>query len=465
MIDTSFITDTLSTYFNFLRERRVLYFLIITLVTIGLMYAILYKRIDPKTISIGIIIMTIFIISFRNPFILILLFILTDLSPSLFDRFGVSIPFFGSIAPRRILGFLAVIILLINYAITRQKFRFATPWVWIVFLSITSSIIISNITAPYPEFAKTQIMIWFQNIVFVFLLINLLDNVKKINTLFCVYILTATINIFYILYTRKFEVRSGGFAFDPNYLAQIIIVTFSYILSRMPIIKNLYIRIFFYLLIILIPVEIILTQSRSGFLCLVLISGFYLFRIRSNWKYVIIAIIVLSILIVYLPKEYTERVIGTFQKVKEKLPNEPRFKLAKVAFEMFKRKPIFGNGSGSFWYEFGTKYSYGIYKRQRFLATHNVYLTFLAEYGLFGLISLLSFIIYSFVKFVKLLKLPHIKDDPEFFLALFNSFVLFIIFDIIIIAFFAGIPPVIFTAIVLSLERIYEEKYLKTNRS
>ncbi|MGQ9706772.1 MAG: O-antigen ligase family protein [bacterium] len=448
------------TLLDFLRKEKILSFLIIIIVAVGLMFTMIHKRISPKEISVGIIILTIIILSFRDPFLLILIFILTDLSPSLFDRFGVNLPFFGQVAPRRILGFLAVIILLIKYAITRQKFKFGTPWIWVIFLSIMSSVIISNITAPYPEAAKTQIITWFQNVVFVFLLINILDSIRKINALFIMYILTTAVNIFYIFYHRQFDVRTGGFAFDPNFLAQIIIIAFSFILSRLPIIKNFYTRVFYFLLLVFIPIEIILTRSRSGFICLVLVSFFYITRFRTNWKYVVVAMLVLSILIVYLPSKYTERVIGTFQKVKEKLPSEARFKLGKVAFDMFKRKPIFGNGSGSFWYEFGTKYSYGIFKRQRFLATHSIYLTFLAEYGLFGLISLLSFIIYSFVKFVKLLKLPRIREDPEFFLTLFNNFVLFITFDIVIIAFFSGIPPVIFTAIALSLERLYEEKYL-----
>jgi len=463
MLNVNNITESIYTFFGFLRGRRILYFLIITIITVVLMFTLLYKRMDPRTITIGIIIITIFILSFRNPYLLILIFILVDLSPVIFDRFDVSIPFLGKVAPRRMLGFLAIIILLIKSAITRQKLRFGTPWIWIIFLSIMASVILSNINALYPIAAKTQIMAWFQNMVFIFLLINLLDSVKKINTLFIVYILTTVINILYIFYTRQFESRSGGFAFDPNYLSQIIMVTFSYILSRMPVIKNSYTRIFYYLLIIFIPIEIVLTKSRSGFLCLLIVSALYLFRIHTNWKYVIVAMIVLSILIVYLPKEYTERTTGIFQKVKEKLPSESRFKLAKVAFEMFKKKPLFGNGSGSFWYELGTKYSFGIFKRQRFLVTHNVYMTFLAEYGIVGFMSLIIFIIYSFVKFIRLLKLPRIKEDPEFFLSLFNSFVLFITFNIIIIAFFAGIPPVLFIAIALSLEHIYEEKYLQKN--
>ncbi|HEC80202.1 MAG TPA: O-antigen ligase family protein [Firmicutes bacterium] len=460
MIDTFKTQNFLGSLAEILKNERLLRVLIVLIITVVLVYAILYKHIDSSKIIKVLVISAILITSLRYPFILVLLLILTELNPVIFDRFAVNVPFIGPCAPRRILGFIAVIVLFINHAIIKKKFQFVSPWIWTIFLFILTVFTISNINAPYPNFTKIDMMKWFQFMVFTFLLINIADSVKKINYIFEVYVITTAIDIIYILYSQQFETRFGAFAFDPNYLAAITCIAFAYISSRMPIIKDNLRRLLYVILLIFIPAIIIFTQSRSGFIVLCSIIFLYLIRVRKNWKYLLIVTLIMLIFMTTLPEKYTSRVLGFFSKGKKELKEEPRYKLTMVAIDIFKKNPLFGGGSGAYWYEFGTKYCYEMYGKKKFKAVHNEYLKLLSENGLFGFLSVVILIFYSFSKIVKLLRKIKYEDNPEFYLSLYNVFVLFVVSYFVLNLLFSGFN-ILFISLVFCMENIYENRTLK----
>ncbi len=161
-----------------------------------------------------------------------------------------------------------------------------------------------------------------------------------------------------------------------------------------------------------------------------------------------------------LPEKYTSRVLGFFSKGKKELKEEPRYKLTMVAIDIFKKNPLFGGGSGAYWYEFGTKYCYEMYGKKKFKAVHNEYLKLLSENGLFGFLSVVILIFYSFSKIIKLLRKIKYEDNPEFYLSLYNVFVLFVVSYFVLNLLFSGFN-ILFISLVFCMENIYENRTLK----
>ncbi len=156
---------------------------------------------------------------------------------------------------------------------------------------------------------------------------------------------------------------------------------------------------------VLMPVAILFTASRAGFLGLVLFGAVVLLRSRQKARMLVLAGVATLAVALAAPPESWDRV-RSLTKVKntEVLQSEAdesarqRFMIWQIAWKMWKDHPVFGVGLGAAPY---SNYAYALSRPEWSLArarwnTHNTFLNVLAETGLPGLILFAGIFVSTF---------------------------------------------------------------------
>lgn len=180
----------------------------------------------------------------------------------------------------------------------------------------------------------------------------------------------------------------------------------------------------------------LLTMSRRVLIAIVLYWGFAFSRSRNSMPQIIAIVGIAIASWTFSPPEFKERIILTIE-VGSKLVDEEeqttdgqmnalmtgRQNIWEIGFDMFKEKPIFGQGYKST--NSYTKENIGHpYKM------HNMYLKFLAELGLIGLVLLLYYIFMVYnvnLKTIKQLKILKLDYYSVMLQALNDSFIVLMI--------------------------------------
>jgi putative inorganic carbon (hco3(-)) transporter len=139
-------------------------------------------------------------------------------------------------------------------------------------------------------------------------------------------------------------------------------------------------KLFYGLSIAILVAGVILTQSRGGFLGLLVVLFVLYFRGKNKIKAIVSLAVIALIIQFFLPSKIGERysTIGTYQ---EDASAMGRITAWKAGLKMMAARPLTGVGVGCFSVAYGTQFGSG----GRWMAPHNTFIQVGAETGLIGL--------------------------------------------------------------------------------
>ena len=226
------------------------------------------------------------------------------------------------------------------------------------------------------------------------------------------------------------ESRLFGILASPNYLSIISLMVIIYLWMRLSL-YNKVIKILAISSIVLNFAYIVLSGSRTTYICLVVVALLYGLMI-ANWtkkgKSILTVVLTVGLVFVsyngikyssdiYLKAHSTEikKNLANVQKgdknftlertdTSEENISNNRFAIWQSTASFIPKRPLFGYSGGN-WYELGKEYNDSAYIIKQHYLTHNGYLELLFYDGLTGLIPMtifmLSFIISSLKKYKK----------------------------------------------------------------
>ncbi len=291
----------------------------------------------------------------------------------------------------------------------------------------------------------------FYIIPFYLAVIPLFSNFKKIKSMYLAYAITLLVVVIYA--TVGFALK--GFEFDYNFyimqpfyndhtaygaiLAMFITLTFFFLTSKS---TNKIERFFYLILFGAFLLGLILSYSRAAWMSIIPAIAIYLilkFRIKLR---LILSVLIVGVLFFFafqtpilqiLEKNNQDSSgnivehITSISNISTDASNVERLNRWFCVFRMFKDKPIFGWGPGTYQFEYaGYQKSY----QQSTISTnagtlgnaHSEYLGALSDSGIFGMISVI--ILFSVVTYTGIKVYKRAKDKTEGRLALFLTMAL-----------------------------------------
>lgn len=232
------------------------------------------------------------------------------------------------------------------------------------------------------------------------------------------------------------ESRLFGILASPNYLSIISLMVIIYLWMRLSL-YNKIIKTLAILSIVFNFVYIVLSGSRTTYICLVVVALLYALM-KANWtqkgKSILTVLVTVSLVFVayngikFTSESYLKANSDLIKKNLANAQNEDktlslertdtseenisnnRFKIWQSTASFIPKRPFFGYSGGN-WYELGKEYDASAYIIREHYLTHNGYLELLFYDGLTGFIPIavfmLSFIISSLKKYKKDLQEGH----------------------------------------------------------
>ena len=230
------------------------------------------------------------------------------------------------------------------------------------------------------------------------------------------------------LYIRQgfVESRLFGILASPNYLSLISLIIIIFLVLKICSFEKVY-RFISIVAIVLNFIYIVLSGSRTAFICMMIAAVIYsivMFYKKGNVKSLLkVALAIVVVLFSYKAVNFTSEQYLKFNKERlevqdKKLENKDnnlslertdtseenisnnRFAIWKSTASFVPKKPIFGYSGGN-WYEIGKKTNPGEYIIKEHYLTHNGYLEILFYNGLAGFISMGIFVLSFFISMVK----------------------------------------------------------------
>ena len=230
------------------------------------------------------------------------------------------------------------------------------------------------------------------------------------------------------LYIRQgfVESRLFGILASPNFLSLISLIVIIFLITKIGRFIRVYKNISI-LAIVLNFIYIVLSGSRTAFICMMIAAVIYsivMFYKKGNVKSLLkVALAIVVVLFSYKAVNFTSEQYLKFNKERlevqdKKLENKDnnlslertdtseenisnnRFAIWKSTASFVPKKPIFGYSGGN-WYEIGKKTNPDEYIIKEHYLTHNGYLEILFYNGLAGFISMGIFVLSFFISMVK----------------------------------------------------------------
>ena len=289
---------------------------------------------------------------------------------------------------------------------------------WIFITSLTSSM-------PIVSFKFLVVRIWFI-ITFYLLAAEIFKSRKKMRTYVWVYVIPFLFVIIYVITKLSTygltNQQASNFVVDPFFndhtsygaiLAMLIPVLIGLFIIYRKIRKGL--KFLFLLLLIIYFAGLVLSYTRAAWLSLILTFGiFIIIKLRIKWQFILAGLIILLGLFFSLKTDvlmkieenkqassgkFTEH-LQSMSNVRNDESNLERLNRWSCAIRMFKERPVFGWGAGTYMFQYG---SFQSSSETTSISTnagvkgnaHSEYLGPLSEQGIFGLLSILSIIIIS----------------------------------------------------------------------
>lgn len=230
------------------------------------------------------------------------------------------------------------------------------------------------------------------------------------------------------LYIRQgfVESRLFGILASPNFLSLISLIIIIFLVLKICSFEKVY-RFISIVAIVLNFIYIVLSGSRTAFICMMIAAVIYsivMFYKKGNVKSLLkVALAIVVVLFSYKAVNFTSEQYLKFNKERlevqdKKLENKDnnlslertdtseenisnnRFAIWKSTVSFVPKKPIFGYSGGN-WYEIGKKTNPDEYIIKEHYLTHNGYLEILFYNGLAGFISMGIFVLLFFISMVK----------------------------------------------------------------
>ena len=230
------------------------------------------------------------------------------------------------------------------------------------------------------------------------------------------------------LYIRQgfVESRLFGILASPNFLSLISLIIIIFLVLKICSFEKVY-RFISIVAIVLNFIYIVLSGSRTAFICMMIAAVIYsivMFYKKGNVKSLLkVALAIVVVLFSYKAVNFTSEQYLKFNKERlevqdKKLENKDnnlslertdtseenisnnRFAIWKSTASFVPKKPIFGYSGGN-WYEIGKKTNPDEYIIKEHYLTHNGYLEILFYNGLAGFISMGVFVLSFFISMVK----------------------------------------------------------------
>lgn len=183
---------------------------------------------------------------------------------------------------------------------------------------------------------------------------------------------------------------------NPNTFAAFIILAIFPVLMYAIYTKNKIKKVFFSGLVILLIINMFLTESRNSYLAIAI--GFIVLIIVYNKK-LIIPFAGVALVSFIIPT-----VRARILQIGARSQDESRIRIWKVALKMIKEHPLLGVGNGNYVSLYDTytkKYPKLSYPDYHNMPAHNSYLKVWSELGVFAIVSFLGILIYSLLKIRK----------------------------------------------------------------
>ncbi len=386
-------------------------------------------------IPVLFLILLLFIFSLDK--LLLLIVFLTPLSINLSDselNLGVSLP-----TEPLLFAVMLLFIIRVIYdggfdgKITRHPVSIAiiAYLLWIFISSLTSSM-------PLVSFKFLLSKLWFI-LPFYFIGTQFFKDYKNLRRFVWAYIFSFLIVIFYTIYKHSlygFDEQTAHWVMTPFYndhtaygalLAMFtpftLVFSFDKKLSKIQRLLSSFVFIIFI-------IAIVLSYSRAAWVSLAFsLIVFLILKLKINYKIVVTAIVVIvGIYLLYrfeifmtleknkqdTSKDYMEH-IQSISNISTDASNLERINRWQCALRMFKEKPLFGWGPGTYQFKYAP---FQLSQEKTIISTnagdrgnaHSEYIGPLAESGVFGLISVLAIIVLISYTAVKVYKRSESKD-------------------------------------------------------
>lgn len=185
-------------------------------------------------------------------------------------------------------------------------------------------------------------------------------------------------------------------AFSVYATVGVVIAYFFYQVEQTPIRRNLFLSV-----MILSIAAIIISGSRGGFLFLVVIMIFLVWRMArelgNRMKFTIFILAAFGALSMSLPDTYFDRILQIPQNILSQDDTVgTRLMLWEAGVRMWQTSPVFGVGGGAF-APLLLEYRPEGYLRNRATTAHNMYITILAENGIAGIVPFIGIIVFTII--------------------------------------------------------------------
>ncbi|HVP36419.1 MAG TPA: O-antigen ligase family protein [Terriglobales bacterium] len=323
-------------------------------------------------------------------------------------RFEETIPALGHLHLAKLLTVTLIVVWVLKTGITKSRLYLQENGLILLYLFYL--VMVFSIPFSYWPSRSLDIFVEMLKIlVFTILFIHLISTTKKLKTFFWIFLLVngylalSAIKNFLVLGQAAVASRvggSGGFLGDANdfALALSIALPFAFYLFLAEKKKNL--KLIYFLFISLYTLGIISTASRGGFITLVFLFLYFIFKSKHKLVGVFSVLLIFLMIFFFAPKEYWQRqmTITTYQQDESAMG---RIGAWKAGIRMFADRPLTGVGVGVYEVAYGVKYGG---KSGPWFSPHNAYVEVGAELGFFGIILYLGLMLYVYTLANSLIK-------------------------------------------------------------
>ncbi|MFH0930617.1 MAG: putative O-glycosylation ligase, exosortase A system-associated [Candidatus Zixiibacteriota bacterium] len=385
------------TLYGFITSERIWYLLLIFFSLISGIFLLISPM--PEVVLGIVSLILICLLLFFHPFLGILAYIILSYTRVVEDY----IPPLANLHFTRILTIVLIIIWLIRTALITKKIFLWEKEFNVLYVLL----LVAGISIPFsfwPTYSFEHSVDFLKTFVFVFMLVHLVDDLKKFKVFIWVFLLVhiflaiTPVRMFIALGPEAVQMRLGtatrGFLGDAHdfALAVTLVLPFSFYLFINE--KNKSPRFLLFVSMIVLFWGIVSTSSRGGFVTLVVIISYLLFKSQKKLVGIILILFILATILILAPKEFWERQ-STIISYQEDPSALGRIVAWKAGLTMFLDRPLTGVGMDCFSIAYGARYH--LPQVKEWIAAHNAYIQIGAELGVLGLTCylLLIYLIYK----------------------------------------------------------------------
>jgi O-antigen ligase len=288
--------------------------------------------------------------------------------------------------------------------------------------------IVAVISTPfgfYPGRSVDFLINFFLKVgIFLYLLAQQLTSEERINGMLNTLVFSGIVMALATIATMQQGIRASiGSTYDPNDMALLMVVTLPIALTQALSTKKVMWKAVCFAGAVGCLIALIATQSRGGFLGLLVVGSFIIFSRMPGLpkKKIVFASVVLAIFfVIKIGAEYQERISSIFNDVSSLRAGSKRMLVWKRSFVIASDYPLLGVGPNCYNVAYGYYLEnekfvgelspvYDEWAAYKWSTAHNSFLLILVEMGVIGLIIFIAFIIKAFKNF-SLIKKAILKE-------------------------------------------------------